>query len=256
MLVGAGDIAVCGTTGAESTASLLDGIDGIVFTTGDNAYFTGSRADFRNCYDPTWGRHKSRTRPSPGNHEYETLGGAPYFEYFGANAGDGFDGYYSYMIGDWQVLSLNSMIEAGAGSRQAQWLRSELAASARQCTVAYWHHALFSSGPNGDAPQMRDVFRILYDMGADVVITGHEHSYERFARQTADGVADPVRGIRQFVVGTGGAELSQFSTARPNSEVRVSAHGVLKLTLNPGSFAWEFITVSGGTRDSGAGNCR
>jgi hypothetical protein len=152
------------------------------------------------------------------------------------------------------VLALNSVIEAGAGSQQAQWLRSELATGARRCTVAYWHHAVFSSGPNGDSPQMRDVFRILYDAGADVVITGHEHSYERFARQSADGVPDPIRGIRQFVVGTGGAELYQFSTVRPNSEVRLSVHGVLKLTLNPGSFAWEFITP-GGVRDSGAGNC-
>ncbi|HZI80397.1 MAG TPA: metallophosphoesterase [Vicinamibacterales bacterium] len=255
VLVGAGDIAVCGSSGTEDTATLLDSIDGTVFTTGDNAYFTGSRQDFRDCYDPTWGRHKDRTRPTPGNHEYEHPGAAPYFEYFGESAGPDFLGYYSYMVGEWQVLALNSNIASGSGSAQGLWLRTELAAGARRCTVAYWHHALFSSGPNGDAPQMRDIFRILHDAGAEIVIAGHEHSYERFARQTADGVADPVRGIRQFVVGTGGASLSQFPTIRPNSEVRLSAHGVLKLTLAPGTFTWEFITLSG-TRDSGGGSCR
>jgi hypothetical protein len=255
VLVGAGDIAICGSAGTEGTARLLDSIDGTVFTAGDNAYFTGSRADFRNCYEPTWGRHKDRTRPSPGNHEYEMPGAGPYFEYFGVNAGTDFSGYYTYLLGEWQVFSLNSVVPAGAGSPQAQWLRAELAAGSRRCTVAYWHHALFSSGPNGDSPHMRDIFRILYDMDADLVITGHEHSYERFARQTADAVLDPVRGMRQFVVGTGGAELSQFPTVRPNSEVRLSTHGVLKLTLNPGNFTWEFISVSGGIRDSGAGSC-
>jgi hypothetical protein len=255
VLVGAGDIAVCGSSGTAGTAGLLDSIDGTIFTAGDNAYFTGSRQDFRDCYDPTWGRHKDRTRPSPGNHEYENPGAAPYFEYFGESAGPDFLGYYTFMVGEWQVFSLNSNIAAGAGSAQAQWLRTELAAGSRRCTLSYWHHALFSSGPNGDAPQMHDIFRILYDAGAEIVIAGHEHAYERFARQTADGIPDPVRGIRQFVVGTGGAPLSQFATVRPNSEVRLSAHGVLKLTLGAGTFTWEFITLSG-TRDSGGGSCR
>ena len=144
VLVGAGDIAVCGSSGTEGTAGLLDSIDGTVFTTGDNAYFTGSRQDFRDCYDPTWGRHKDRTRPTPGNHEYENPGAAPYFEYFGESAGPDFLGYYSYMVGEWQVLALNSNIASGAGSAQALWLRTELAcfhpvptATRRRCATSF-----------------------------------------------------------------------------------------------------------------------
>lgn len=252
--MGAGDIAECGSSGTQATAALLDTIGGTIFTTGDNAYPNGTREEFQNCYHPTWGRHKGRTRPSPGNHDYNTPGATPYYEYFGSNAGPAGLGYYSFTVGEWLVVSLNSNISAGAGSAQASWLRQTLTASRAQCTVAYWHHPVFGSGPHGGNPHMREVWRILYELDADVVLTGHEHLYERFAPQDADGVSDATRGIRQFTVGTGGAVLHQFVVAHPNSEVRFSTHGVLKLTLGPTSFSWDFVSVSGPT-DSGFAGC-
>lgn len=254
VFVGAGDIAVCGSSDSQATAMLLATIGGTVFTLGDNAYFNGTTQEFRDCYQPTWGAQKSRTFPSPGNHEYRSAGATPYFEYFGANAGPPGLGYYSIPLGDWQAISLNSNVPAGTGSAQAQWLRQNLTSNPTRCAVAYWHHPLFSSGPNGDNPGMRDVWRILYDFGADVVLNGHDHLYERFAPQDPDGLPDPARGIRQFIVGTGGAPLYQFVTVRANSEVRFSTHGVLKLTLRADSYEWEFIPVLG-PRDFGTGSC-
>jgi hypothetical protein len=139
VLVGAGDIADCGATQDEATAKLLDSIDGTVFTAGDNAYSSGTAAQFRDCYEPTWGRHKARTRPAPGNHDYYTSGAAAYYSYFGDNAGLAGRGYYSYDLGAWHIVSLNSEIDASATSVQAQWLRDDLAAHASTCTLAYWH---------------------------------------------------------------------------------------------------------------------
>lgn len=254
VFVGAGDIAQCDAN-SEATARLLDTIGGTVFTTGDNAYFHGSRENFRDCYEPTWGRHKARTRPSPGNHEYETRGAAPYFEYFGANAGPPGRGYYSFDVGSWHAISLNSNVAVNDGSPQTEWLRADLADHAGyRCVVAYWHHPLVSSGPNGDSPAMRDLWRILYAAGADLILNGHEHLYERFGSMDPDGRPDPQRGMRQFTVGSGGASLSQFRAPRPNSEARLSAFGVLKLTLSSGAYDWEFVSVSG-ARDSGTGTC-
>ena len=189
----------------------------------------------------------------PGNHEYESPGAQPYFEYFGTNAGPPGLGYYSFEIGSWHAVALNSNIEAGSGSAQAAWLRGDLARSQARCTIAYWHHTLFSSGPSGGSAQMREVWRILYEGGADVVLSGHDHMYERFAPQDPDGGADPARGLRQFIVGTGGAVLYQFGSARPNSEVRRAVFGVLRLTLGDG-YEWEFVSVSG-PLDAGAGVC-
>jgi 3',5'-cyclic AMP phosphodiesterase CpdA len=252
--VGAGDIAACDNN-SQTTARLLDVTGGTVFTLGDNAYFNGNRDDYRNCYEPTWGRHKARTRPVPGNHEYQTPGAAPYFEYFGANAGPAGLGYYSFDVGAWHVIALNSNIAADAGSAQASFLRSDLTAHATsRCTIAYWHHPVFSSGPNGDSLHMRDIFRILYDAGADVVMSGHDHMFERFAPQDPDGRLDRTRGIREFVAGTGGAPLYQPGTPRPNSEVRISTFGVLKLSLASDGYEWEFMPVSG-ARDAGTGTC-
>jgi hypothetical protein len=255
VLVGAGDIAVCGSVGTEETAKLLDGIDGTVFTTGDNAYFQGSAGDFRNCYDPTWGRHKHRTRPAPGNHEYESPGAAPYFEYFGANAGPPGLGYYSFGAGAWHIVSLNSNVPAGEGSPQYEWLAQNLAENNPRCLAAMWHHPVFSSSRNGPAPMMRDVWRLLQRYGAEVAVTGHEHAYERFAPMDVAGRALP-EGIRQFVAGTGGAPLYDFQMAAPGSEVRISAWGVLKLTLGTENYSWQFIAVGGSVRDSGSGSCR
>jgi acid phosphatase type 7 len=256
VLVGAGDIAICGSAGAEGTAALLDRIEGTVFTAGDNAYFQGTEQQFRECYDPTWGRHKTRTRPAPGNHEYESAGAAPYFAYFGNNAGPPGRGYYSFNVGPWHVVSLNSNVLATDGSPQMQWLLEDLAASSARCTAAIWHHPLFSSGVNGPSQIMRDMWRALRQANADVVIAGHDHSYERFAPMDESGRATP-DGLRQFTVGTGGAQLTSFPRMNVNSEARASVWGVLKVTLRADSYEWEFLAVPPeGFRDSGSGTCR
>ncbi|MGH7339166.1 MAG: metallophosphoesterase family protein [Candidatus Rokuibacteriota bacterium] len=255
--VGAGDIGWCGLPGAELTAALLDRIPGTVFTVGDNAYPSGTARDFRDCYDPSWGRHRSRTRPVPGNHDYETPGAASYFDYFGANAGPRGDGYYAYRLGAWHVLALNSEISAFPGSPQYEWLRRELAANPTRCALAYFHTPVFGSGTNGGNPHMQAVWGVLYTTGVDVVVSGHNHSYERFAPQDPDGRPDPSRGIRQFTVGTGGAELTGFAASRPNSDVRNgTSWGVLRLTLVGDGYEWEFVPVAGHTfSDRGSGVC-
>lgn len=256
-LAGAGDIGVCGLGGAAATGDLLASLaPTVVFTAGDNAYPNGTAAEFSACYDPFWGRHKALTRPSPGNHDYHSAGAAPYFAYYGANAGPSGTGYYSYTAGRWHVVSLNSEIDASAGSAQEQWLRADLAAANTPCTAAYWHRPRFSSGPHGDAVAMGDLWQALYDNRADLVINGHDHTYERFAAQAPDGTADPARGIRQFVVGTGGAALYSFGAARANSEVRDNGSwGVLRLMLGEELYAWEFVGTDGVVRDSGLGAC-
>lgn len=257
VLVGAGDIGWCQSDGRpDLTAALLDGIGGTVFTTGDNAYMNGSAEAFRRCYDPSWGRHRGRTRPTPGNHDYETAGATGYYGYFGANAGPSGVGYYSYRLGAWHILALNSQVDASMGSAQVAWLRAELAAHQTRCTLAYFHEPLFGSGTNGSDPRMRDVWRVLYLAGVDVVLSGHNHSYERFAEQDPDGRVDPARGIREFVVGTGGAPLTGFPGVQANSEARNSAWGVLKLTLRSNQYRWDFVPVAGQSfTDSGVAYC-
>jgi hypothetical protein len=255
--VGAGDIASCSQNDDEATATLLDAIPGTVFTAGDNAYSSGTASEFTNCYDPTWGRHKARTRPAPGNHDYSTSSGGPYYHYFGAQAGDSGKGYYSYDVGDWHVISLNSNISMSAGSTQEQWLRADLAASTKQCTLAYWHHPRFSSGSHGSSTSPQPLWQALYDYNADVVISGHDHNYQRFAPQTPTGVADPARGIREFVVGTGGESHYTFGTPIANTEAyNTDTFGLLKLTLYANSYSWEFVPVAGKTyTDSGTASC-
>jgi acid phosphatase type 7 len=255
VLVGAGDIAVCGSAGTEQTATLLDGIDGTVFTAGDNAYFQGSERDFRNCYEPTWGRHKQRTRPAPGNHEYESGAAAPYFAYFGPNAGPPGRGYYSFEAGAWHVVSLNSNVPAGSGSPQYSWLAEDLAERNARCVAAIWHHPMFSSSRNGPSPHMRDIWTLLQSHSAEIAIVGHEHAYERFAPMDAAGRVSG-SGIRQFIAGTGGAELYDFRTVAIGSEARVSTWGVLKFTLQPDGYQWDFIATNRAIRDSGSGTCR
>jgi calcineurin-like phosphoesterase family protein len=255
VLVGAGDIAVCGSAGTEATAAMLDQIDGTVFTAGDNAYFQGSANDYRNCYDPTWGRHKQRTRPAPGNHEYESSGAGPYFAYFGTQAGPSGFGYYSFDVGPWHVVSLNSNVPAMQGSPQYQWLADDLSARNARCIAAIWHHPMFSSSRNGPSPVMRDIWRLLQQSGGDIVISGHEHAYERFAPLDTNGRPTP-DGLRLFIAGTGGAELYPFVMVAQGSEVRISTWGLLKLTLNADGYGWEFLAVGGGVRDSGTGSCR
>ena len=262
ILVGAGDIADCkDLTGAEATAKLLDQIPGTVMAVGDLAYPDGSKENFV-CYDKTWGRAKSRTRPAVGNHEFHSAGGTPYFDYFGPAAGDPKTGYYSYELGAWHIVVLNSECKDASGcdssSPQEKWLRADLAAHPVACTLAYWHKPLFSSGSaHGNDPTVKALFQALYEANADLVINGHDHDYERFAPQTPDGAGDPARGIREFVAGTGGKNHRRFSEPKPNSEVRdATAFGVLKLTLKPGGYDWQFIPEAGKTfTDSGSGNC-
>ena len=260
ILLAAGDIADCASAGDEAAAALLDSLPGTVVTLGDNVYERGTAQEFTDCYAPSWGRHKARTRPAPGNHDYLTAGAAGYFGYFGAAAGDPAQGYYSYDLGAWHILALNSVcweVGCGPGSPQEQWLRADLAAHPSVCTLAYWHHPLFSSGLHGSLTLMQDIWQALYDLGADVVLSGHDHSYERFAPQDPNGLADPLRGIREFVVGTGGRSHYAIQTPLPSSEVHnTKTFGVLKLTLHPADYDWKFIPEAGKTFiDSGSGAC-
>lgn len=250
VFVGAGDIGACDQN-SELTARLLDATGGTVFTLGDHAYPRGTADEYRACYEPTWGRHRGRTRPTPGNHDYETPGAAPYFAYFGGAAGPDGLGYYSFDLGSWHIVSLNSNTGIAA---QAAWLQQDLDVHRNRCTLAFWHHPLYSSGPEGVTLATRDLWRVLYRHGAEVVLGSHNHMYERFAPQDHEGQLDPVRGIRQFVVGTGGAPLHNARDTMANSEVLFSTFGVLKLTLASDSYDWEFIPVSG-PRDSGTGQC-
>lgn len=258
IFAGAGDIAMCDQLEpARQTGRMVRELGGTVFALGDNAYFGGTAREYRDCYDATWGSEKFRTRPVLGNHEYEGgNSGGPYFEYFAGNAGPAGLGYYSFELGsNWHAIALNSNIPASESSLQMQWLRSDLAASRTRCTIAYWHHPLYTSGQNGPQVFMRAVWRILYDAGADVVLSGHDHLYERFAPQDAEGRLDPARGMREFVVGTGGAFLYNFVTVAPNSESRIRAFGILKLTLDTDSYQWQFLHTNGSIGDSGTGQC-
>jgi len=261
VIAGAGDIADCSRMSQEGTARVLDGIVGTVVTFGDQAYENGSYTDYMNCYDPSWGRHKPRTRPSPGNHEYNfgSAAGAPgYYQYFGAAAGDPSQGYHSYDLGAWHVIVINSNLAMNAGSAQEQWLRADLAAHPTVCTVAYWHHPRFSSGGNGSTPATQPIWQALYDFGADLVLNGHDHDYERFAPQTPTGARDDANGIREIIAGTGGNSLYGWpGNPIANSELRSNVnYGILKVTLWPTSYDWDFIPVAGGTfSDHGSALC-
>ncbi|MEP7209187.1 MAG: FG-GAP-like repeat-containing protein [Casimicrobiaceae bacterium] len=260
-LIAAGDIAECpgtpSSSHAASTAALVATLPGTVVTLGDNVYANGTSAEFQSCYAPTWGALRSRTFPSPGNHDYGTPNAAGYFDYFGSAAGRDRTGFYSFDVGDWHLVALNSNIAATLGSAQETWLRADLAANAhRRCTLAYWHHPVFSSGQHGNDATMRPVWKALVDFGADVVLTGHDHDYERFGPQDSIGTLDTSAGLRSFVVGTGGATLRPFATLRSNSEARDATHyGVLRLSLRETRFAWEFVDTAGVVRDTGEASC-
>ena len=258
VMIGAGDISDCNNNNDESTAQILDAnLDGTVFLLGDNAYENGTITEYNTCYQPTWGRHKARTMPSAGNHEYNTPGAAGYYEYFGAAAGDPTKGYYSYDVGDWHVVVLNSNIARDAASPQIAWLRADLTANTKSCTMAYWHHPRFSSdNVHSNNLSVQPFWEVLAEHNADLILAGHAHDYERFARQSATGVADNVTGIRSFVVGTGGRALYSLGTRKANSEVFSSTFGVIKLTLSSGSYSWQFIPIAGQTfTDSGSETC-
>jgi hypothetical protein len=250
--VGAGDISSCDNNNDELTAQLLDGIPGTIFAVGDNAYDSGTLSQFMNCYDPTWGRYKDRIKPVPGNHEYLTSGASGYFQYF-----NNIPPYYAYNLGSWRIYALNSEIDVSSSSEQVKWLQDDLAANPTQCVLAYWHKPRWSSGTHhGSDETFQTLWQIFYEAGAELVINGHEHNYERFAPMNATGQADQL-GLREFVVGTGGRDLYSFGTLLPNSEVQNdTSFGVLKLTLRPTGYDWQFVPAAGSTfTDSGSTEC-
>jgi 3',5'-cyclic AMP phosphodiesterase CpdA len=264
-----GDIARCAyrdpkyapAAGTADTvaAGLAADPQAVVLTLGDNTYPVGAMKEFTDCYAPTWGRFKDRTWPSPGNHEYYTRGAVPYFQYFGARAAHG---WYSLEIGSWHVVSLDSNLGPAAHAAQIEWLRADLASHPARCTLAFWHHPLYSSGGHGNVPKMHDAWALLMQAGAELVLSGHDHDYERFAPQDADGHLDEARGMRQFVVGTGGTYPTPFLLTVAHSELRdASRTGVLKLHLREGGYDWEFLESSRVTTlgvappDKGSGVC-
>jgi hypothetical protein len=267
ILVGAGDIASCkDPEGARATAKLIERIPGTVFAAGDLAYEKGSAAEFQNCYGATWGEFKARTKPALGNHEYGEPTASAYFQYWGTQAGPAGKGYYSFDLGSWHIVALNTNCGAkdlggcAVGSPQEEWLRKDLAEHPGACILAYGHHALFSSGvikSHAVHPELKELWRDLYAAHAALILAGHEHSYERFAPQDPDGHADLANGIREIVVGTGGRSHDPLGFATANSEVRnTDAYGVIKLTLTPGHYTWQFIPEEGATfTDSGSGEC-
>ncbi|GIK87722.1 MAG: hypothetical protein BroJett026_32030 [Betaproteobacteria bacterium] len=263
-IVAAGDIAQCSNapaslSAAAQTAALVTDDDALVLTLGDNVYDAGAPGEFASCFDPTWGAFRDRIRPAIGNHEYRTPGAEGYFGYFGARAGPDRGGYYSFDHGGWHFIALNSAIDTSVGSPQYQWLMADLAASsATLCTIAYWHHPAFSSGDeHGGDDRMLPMFAALHAAGVEIVLAGHEHFYERFAPQDAQGVRDPGRGVRQFIVGTGGARLYPFGPPHPASEFRHNAsHGVLRLALGADGYRWHFVPTGGAApRDPGSAAC-
>ncbi len=260
VLLAAGDIAECGDDGSERTAKLLDRMDGTIAALGDNVYQNGSLDEYLDCYAPTWGRHRARTRPTVGNHEYYTPRAGAYFAYFCGMAGEDFKGWYSYDLGTWHVVVLNSNCDevggCGPGSEQNQWLRDDLAKHPAKCTAAYWHHPRFSSGDHGNDASVAPLWQALHEGGAEVVLTGHEHDYERFSPMLPNGAADDLRGIREFVVGTGGRGPRNFADIQPNSVIRQTGLvGVLSLTLHDGSYDWQMVREDGYVTDNGHSEC-
>jgi alkaline phosphatase len=276
ILIGVGDIAACDSRGDELTAAIVDSVlkadsvanvENAVFTLGDNAYPDGSAQNFARCFTASWGDPAKRImrtiRPSPGNHEHLTYDAAAYYEYFGKNAGSPSKGYYSYDIGEWHAVALNSEIVVNGlfseadRAAQLEWLAEDLKANAKKCTVAYWHHPRFSSGWHGSDRRLGSFWEVLYDAGVDLILNGHDHHYERFHPQTPAGVADSARGIVQILAGTGGGELRGLrDPLTPHSAVRVQGHfGVLKLTLGAEEWRSAFLATSGGVYDASGGKC-
>ena len=260
MLVGAGDIAGCDKDTDEATARLLDSIAGTVFTAGDNVYPSGTPDEYARCYAPSWGRHKARTRPAPGNHDYKTDGAAGYFDYFGAAAGSKGRGWYSYDLAGWHVVVLDSNCAkvggCDAGSPQVKWLAEDLAKSTAKCTLAYWHHPRWGGGRPD--PGVQAFWDVLHANGADLVVNAHDHFYERLTPMDPQGKPDAAKGIRQITVGTGGFSLYDFEKPPlPETEVRNDkTHGVLKLTLKPDGYDFAFVPVAGSTfTDAGSAAC-
>jgi len=257
----AGDIAVCPSPlrrgAGAATARLLDDLPGPILALGDLAYPDGSAEEFRDCYGPTWGRHRARTWPVPGNHDYRSRQGGPYYDYFGARAGERGRGWYSFDLDGWHLVALNSNLKRTLAAEQLAWLEADLAAAPARCLLAFWHHSHFSSGRHGDSQRMQAAFEILRRQGASILLTGHDHLYERLAPLDAAGRPDR-HGVRVFVVGTGGAWPYEIERRRPHSEAASSGiAGVLRLLLAPGRYTWDFRPVAGKTfKDRGSAASR
>jgi acid phosphatase type 7 len=245
-VVAAGDIASCEAPGAAETSPLVQSLGpDAVLTLGDNAYPDGTADDYARCYEPTWGAFKAKTFPAPGNHDYHTPGAAAYFDYFGSRAPGPF---YSFNLGPWHIVSLNSEIPHGVYAPQLRWLRRDLAADSRRCELLYWHRPRWSGGPHGSDLGMSALWRAAYNHGVDVVLAGHEHSYQRFYRLDSHGRFDGRYGVRQLIVGTGGNILYAAGKRLPGRTARVSStHGVLELTLRAGGYEHRFVPAPGST---------
>ena len=252
VLVGAGDISTCENDNDEATARLLDTISGTVFALGDNVYLDGTLGEFTDCYHPTWGRYKDRTMPVPGNHEYFTPGASGYFQYF-----DNIPPYYAYDLGAWRIYALNSEIDVSATGAQVRWLKNDLDTNPSLCVLAYWHKPRWSSRyEDGIDSKYQTLWKLFHNAGAELVINGHIHNYERFQEMDADGsAASP--GLREIVVGTGGVNHDGYVTRLATSEIRnASTYGVLKLTLSSTSYSWQFLPVAGESfTDRGTTSC-
>jgi hypothetical protein len=246
VLVGAGDISICGQKGDDQTAELLADIPGTVFTVGDNSNENGTSYEYLNCFGPSWGQFLERLNPVPGNHDYVTDNASAYYDYFSGSPVTRGRGYYSFDLGGWHIIALNSVIDIREGSLQVQWLKDDLATHPSRCTLAYWHHPRWTSGESGDDGRVSAVWQILYEDGVDVVVNGNEHLYERFAPMDPNGELDLATGMREFVVGTGGASHYRFAQTHPNSQVLDNtSFGVLEFNLYPDGYTWEFIPVEG-----------
>lgn len=246
------------TTAASQIATLLDTFSSNVpvLHNGDMVN-TGAYSEFTNCFDTTYGRHKAQLKPVPGNHEYMTSGASGYYQYFGSLAGPAGKGYYSFNVGSWHIVNLNSEIDISASGAQVTWLKNDLAANPTACTLAMWHRPRWSSGEHGNQTDTGAMYQALYNANAEIVLSGHDHDYERFAPQNPSGGLDTARGIRQWILGTGGVAFRSFTTIRTNSQVRNNnTYGALKLTLHPNSYDWQYLPVGGGTlSDSGTTAC-
>lgn len=257
VLLAVSDMASCISDGDEAVAALLDTLDGLIISPGDNSQGVGSLQYYQECYEPNFGRHKGRIHPVPGNHDVYEGKLDNYYTYFGPNAGPPGLGYYSFNYGTWHIIGLNSMISLQPGSPQAAWLQADLAANPVRCTLAFFHHPMYGSGAGGRSPRAENAFRLLYEAGADIVVSGDQHQYERFAPMNPYMAIDRERGIRQFIVGTGGASHGRVGGRWRATEARSSTtYGVTRFVLREGSYSWQFIPVAGGTfTDAGEDIC-
>jgi acid phosphatase type 7 len=250
-----GDTGWCGSPVMAQLAQLMERLGGDLLLAGDLAYDRGTPDEFRRCFDPAFGRFRTRFWAAPGNHDYLTPGATGYFGYFGDRAGADRTGYYALRLASWHVLMLNSNVAMGRGSPQIEWVRQELASSSARCTLAVWHHPFDSSGPNGPHPEQRDLWELLHARGVDVVVSGHDHLYERHAPMDANQRSDPARGIRLFISGGGGAPSYQRARAAIRSELMISTHGLLRLKLEPALYEWEYLAPNGTVLDRGLNVC-